>query len=91
LATHLDAAMVCGSHQLCAGLQAGIEGAIHAMNEFFAAHQDDANGWGVLLVYAANAFNLLNHAAMLLHAHVLWPCCAYFLSNTYRGWSVNIA
>ena len=26
LATHLDAALVCGSYQLRAGLQAGIEG-----------------------------------------------------------------
>ena len=29
--------------------------------------------WGVLVVDAANAFNSLNCAAMLLHAHVLWP------------------
>jgi len=90
LATHLDAALVCGSDQLCAGLQAGIERAIHAMNELFAAHQDDLNGWGVLLVDAANAFNLLNRVAMLLHACVLWPCCAHFLFNTYRGWSVLV-
>jgi len=90
LATHLDAALVCGSDQLCAGLQAGIEGAIHAMNELFAAHQDDANGWGVLLVDAANAFISLNHAALLLHAYVLCPHCAHFLFNTYRGWSVVV-
>ena len=57
LATRIDAALVCGSDQLCVGLQAGIEGAIHAMNEMFMAHQDDTNGWGVLLVDAANAFN----------------------------------
>jgi len=86
LATHLDAALVCGSDQLCAGLQAGIKGAIHAMSELLAAHQDDVNGWGVLLVDAVNAFNLLNHAALLLHACVLWPHCACFLFNTYRGW-----
>ena len=40
LATCLDAALVCGSDQLCAGLQAGIEGAIHGMNELFSTHQD---------------------------------------------------
>ena len=43
------------------------------MNEMFSTHQDQDSGWGVLLVDAANAFNSLNHAAMLLHARVLWP------------------
>jgi len=83
LATRLDAALVCGSDQLCAGLQVGIEGAIHGMNELFSAHQDQGTGWGMLLVDAANAFNSLNQAAMLLHARVIWPC-AHFLFNTYR-------
>ena len=90
MATHLDAALVCGSDQLCAGLQAGIEGAIHGMKELFSTHQDQGSGWDVLLVDAGNAFNSLNHAAMLLHAHVLWPPCAHFLFNTYRGWSVLV-
>ena len=35
MATRLDAALVCGSDQLCAGLQVGIEGDIHGMNEMF--------------------------------------------------------
>ena len=55
------------------GLQAGIEGAIYGMNELFSTHQDQGTGLGVLLVDAANAFNSLNRAAMLLHAHILWP------------------
>ena len=79
LATHLDAALVCGSDHLCAGLQAGIEGAIHGMNELFSTHQDQGTGWGVSLVDAANVFNSLNQAAMLLHAHVICPRCAHFL------------
>ena len=77
--TLLDAAVVCGSDQLCAGLQAGIEGAIHATYE----HAQSA-GWGVLMVDASNAFNYSNHATMLLHAWVLWPCCARFLFNTSK-------
>jgi len=60
------------------------------MNELFIVHQDDANGWGVLLVDAANALNSLNCTTILLHARVLWPCCARFLFNTYRGWSVLV-
>ena len=50
--TCFDAALVCVSGQ---GLQAGIEGAIHAMNNLFTTHQlkDHKNGWGVLLVMAS--------------------------------------
>lgn len=88
--TRLDAALVCGSDQLCAGLQAGIEGAIHAMTSLYDTNHAQPSGWGVLMVDASNAFNCLNRAAMLLHARVLWPRCARFLFNTYRGWSVLV-
>jgi len=91
VATRLDAALICGYDQLCVGLQAvGIEGAIHCMNELFSAHQDQGTGWGMLLVDAANAFNSLNQATMLLHARILWSRCAHFLFNAYWGWSVLV-
>ena len=88
MATHPDAALVCGSDQLCAGLQAGIEGDIHDMNELFSTHQDQGAGCGVHLVDAVSAFN--SYATMLLYAYVLWPRYAHFLFNTYREWSVLV-
>ena len=60
------------------------------MNQLFSTLQDQGTGCGVLLVNAANAFNSLNCAAMLMHAHVLWPQCAHFLFNIYRGWLVLV-
>jgi len=64
-------------------LRAGIEGAIHAMNELFENHQDQPTGWGILLVDATNAFNSLNCAAMLLHVHALWLHCAHIFFLTH--------
>ena len=71
LASCLDAALVCGSDQLCAALQTGIEGVIHSMNHVFSTHQDQGTGCGVLLVDAANVANYLKHAGMLIHVRVL--------------------
>ena len=39
-----DAALVCVSDQLCVGLQAGIKGVIHGMNEMFSSHYDQDLG-----------------------------------------------
>ena len=90
MATRSDIEVVCGSDQLCAGLKAGIEGAVHVMSHLYDANIDSIDGWGVLLVDASNALNFLNHISMLLHARVLWPRCSRFFFNTYCGWSVLV-
>ncbi len=50
LVTRLDAEKVCGATQLCAGVVAGIEGAVHALSELFDDFGND--GWGVLMIDA---------------------------------------
>ena len=50
LATRANLEEVCGTDQLCSGLWAGMEGAIHAVKELFDLNCDA--GWGLLLVDA---------------------------------------
>ena len=88
MATRIDIENLCGVDQLCGGLRSGIEGAVHAINDFFSQHSDSVPGRGVLLVDVSNAFNSLNHSAFLWNARILWPRCSCFLFNTYRGWAV---
>ena len=44
MATRSDIEVVCGSHQLCAGLKAGIEGAVYAMSDLYNANIDSIDG-----------------------------------------------
>ena len=84
LVTRFDAEEVCGVTQLCAATRAGIEGAVHALNELFEENQED--GWGVLIMDAANAFSSLNRIATLWNVRVLWPRGSRFIFNSYRRW-----
>jgi hypothetical protein len=55
----------CGSNQPCAGLEAGIEGAIHASQLIWDQHSAE-DEWGFLLVdVTRNAFNEKNRKAMM--------------------------
>ena len=51
-----EAKAACSTTQLAGGLEAGIEGAIHAMRVLFEEHQKEED-WGFLLIDACNAFN----------------------------------
>ena len=84
-ATGDEVTEACGFEQLCGGLSAGIEGAVHAMGNLFDERAVPGSNWGFLLVDAENAFNAMNRIVALWQARRRWPKCARFLFNTYRG------
>ena len=84
-----EAKETCGADQLCAGLEAGIEGGIHAAREAWKENEDDEE-WGFLLVDARNAFNEGNRIAFLWTIRHLWPSGARFVFNCYKHWSLLI-
>ncbi len=72
----------CGIDQLCAGLEAGIEGGIHAISELVKQHEMEEE-WKFLLIDARNAFNELSRYAMLWTVRHEWPLGARFVFNCY--------
>ena len=69
-----------GSLQLCAGQEAGIEAAIHAIRLLSDSDDNEA----VLLVDAKNAFNCLNRRLALINVAILCPSMSRILTNSYR-------
>jgi hypothetical protein len=84
-----EAKEACGVDQLCSGLEAGIEGAIHAMRLLWQSHSAEEE-WGFLLVDARNAFNEGNRMVMLWTVRHKWPSGARFTFNCYRHWSALV-
>ena len=70
---------------LVGGLEAGIEGAIHAMSVLFEEHRKEED-WGFLLIDARNEYNEENRTAMLWDVWHEWPSGAQFTFNRYRHW-----
>ena len=80
-----DVEDVCGSAQLCAGVNLGIEGAIHAIHDLY--NENHENDWGILMIDATNAFNSINWVSLLWNARILRPTASQFLFNCYKGWA----
>ena len=72
-----DVQMAAGALQTCAGVESGIEAAIHAMAEKFQSEECEA----VLLVDAENAFNRLNREVALHNIQRICPSIYTFLKN----------
>jgi hypothetical protein len=79
----------CGIDQLCAGLESGVEGAIHAMQHMWELHKAEEE-WGFLLIDARNAFNEQNRTAMLWTVRHEWPSGARFTFNCYKHWGTLV-
>ena len=84
-----EAKATCGTEQLAGGVEAGIEGAIHATHLQWAQHSHKKD-WGFLLIDVRNAFNEENRTAMLWDVRHEWPGGAQFTFNCYRHWATLV-
>ena len=80
-----DAKQACGINQLCAGLESGIEGAVHDINVEW---KEPEENYGFLLVDASNAFNEINRTIMLWVVRHEWPLFPSATNTTCR-WSLE--
>jgi len=70
----------CGTDQLCAGLNSGIKGGIHAATQFWkkmAAEPD----FGFFLADAVNAFNVISRVITIWNVRYLWAISFHFVFN----------
>ena len=76
----VEANEACGKDQICGGLDAGIEGGIHAVRLLWKQHSQEEE-WGFLFIDTHNAFNEENHTAMLWAVCHKWPSGERFSLN----------
>ena len=82
----MEANMACQDDQLCVGIKAEIDDAIHGVHALW-DENSSTEEWGFLLVDAKNVFNKINRVGMLWTVRHLWPSGARFSFNFYRHWS----
>ena len=70
IVTKGEAQGACGIDQLCGGLQAAIEGGVHAMHSIWETHKMEEE-WEFLLIDARNAFNESDTPRMAVRSTVL--------------------
>jgi hypothetical protein len=85
-----SATTACGSDQLCAGLRAGTDGAIHGVSTLWNELEESDSDSGFLLIDANNAFNEINRINMLWTIRHEWPAGARFAFNCYSHHSLLI-
>ena len=76
-----DVQLASSALQTCAGIESGIEAAIHAMKKTF----DRENVEAVMLVDADNAFNKLNRKVALHNIERTCPKIHKYLHNSYKA------
>ena len=86
--TEDDVKIACNSDQLCSGIKAGIEAAVHSVRQIY--NKKSIEGFGLLLMDADNAFNSVKRSAALWNSRVLWVRCSHFLFNSYGGFALLI-
>ena len=59
-----EATIACRYDQLCAGLKAGIDGAVHGVQDIW-DENSTTEDWGFLLVDKKNSFNEINRVKIL--------------------------
>ena len=79
--TRGDIQDAAGALQLSAGQIAGVETAVHVVQDVFQEDETEA----ALLVDATNAFNTLNRAAALHNIRLICPSLSTVLINCYRA------
>ena len=82
----LEEIMACQDDQLCAGIKAGINGAINGVQALW-DENSSMEEWIFLLIDAKNAFSEINRVGMIWIVQHLWPSGASFVFNCYRHWS----
>jgi hypothetical protein len=84
-----EAKETCGIDQLCAGLESGIEGGIHAMSHMWEQHKMEED-WGFLLIDASNVFNEQKQTGMLWAVQYELPSGVRCTFNCYKHWATLV-